>query len=277
MREWTVLLTGATGFVGKNVFNLLVEQYNIRVVIRPTNKSTFESYSNVEVVYSNDIFLESEDWWIEVCKSVDFIIHCAWYAEPGHYLESELNLKCLIGTLNLANAARKNNVKKFVGIGTCFEYDLNNNILSVESPLNPTTLYASAKVSVFLTLKELFKKSETMFSWCRLFYLYGKGEDSRRLVPYIRNKISKGEKADLTSGLQVRDYLNVEKAAEMITDILVSNSSGPINVCSGVGITVKELAEKIASEYGRLDLLNFGARAENLIDPPCVIGVKSIL
>ena len=183
----------------------------------------------------------------------------------------------MIGTLNFANAARKNNVKKFVGIGTCFEYDLNNNILSVESPLNPTTLYASAKVSVFLTLRELFKKSDTMFSWCRLFYLYGKGEDSRRLVPYIRNKISKGEKADLTSGLQIRDYLNVEKAAEMITDIIVSNSSGPINVCSGIGITVKELAEEIASEYGRLDLLNFGARAENLLDPPCVIGVKSIL
>jgi dTDP-6-deoxy-L-talose 4-dehydrogenase (NAD+) len=276
MREGTVLLTGATGFVGKNVFDLLVQQYNIRVVIRRTNTSIFEKYSNVEVVYSTDIFLESEEWWKDTCKNVDFIIHCAWYAEPGLYLDSELNLKCLIGTINFANAARKNNVKKFVGIGTCFEYDLSNKILSIDSPINPTTLYASAKASAFFTLRELFKNSNTSFSWCRLFYLYGKGEDSRRLVPYIRNQIAKGEKADLTSGLQVRDYLNIEKAAEMIIEILVSTSIGPLNICSGVGITVKELAEEIASEYGRLDLLNFGSRAENLLDPPCVIGVKSI-
>ena len=41
------------------------------------------------------------------------------------------------------------------------------------------------------------------------------------------------------------------------------------------GSAVRELAEQIADEYGRRDLLKFGARPDNLIDPPCVVGDKN--
>jgi dTDP-6-deoxy-L-talose 4-dehydrogenase (NAD+) len=40
-------------------------------------------------------------------------------------------------------------------------------------------------------------------------------------------------------------------------------------------VTVRELAERIADEYGRRDLLRFGARPDNLVDPPCVVGVRA--
>jgi dTDP-6-deoxy-L-talose 4-dehydrogenase (NAD+) len=52
-----------------------------------------------------------------------------------------------------------------------------------------------------------------------------------------------------------------------------SERTGPVNICSGHGISVRALAESIADEYGRRDLLRFGARPDNLIDPPCVVGV----
>jgi dTDP-6-deoxy-L-talose 4-dehydrogenase (NAD+) len=39
---------------------------------------------------------------------------------------------------------------------------------------------------------------------------------------------------------------------------------------------VRHFAEQIADEYGRRDLLEFGARPENLVDPPCVVGVRSV-
>jgi dTDP-6-deoxy-L-talose 4-dehydrogenase (NAD+) len=55
----------------------------------------------------------------------------------------------------------------------------------------------------------------------------------------------------------------------------MSSVRGPVNVCSGTPITVRELAEKIAYEYGRQDLLKFGARPDNLVDPPYVVGVKT--
>ena len=49
---------------------------------------------------------------------------------------------------------------------------------------------------------------------------------------------------------------------------------GATNISSGKDITVRELAEKVADKYGRRDLLNFGARPDNLTDPPCVIGIR---
>ena len=83
-----------------------------------------------------------------------------------------------------------------------------------------------------------------------------------------------GETADLTSGKQIRDFLDVADAGRMIADVALSDQTGPVNICSGEAITVRQLAERIAGEYGRPDLLNFGARAENTVDPQCVICKK---
>ena len=49
---------------------------------------------------------------------------------------------------------------------------------------------------------------------------------------------------------------------------------GPVNICSGVPVTIRQLAEQIADEYGRRDLLRFGARPDNPADPACVVGVR---
>jgi dTDP-6-deoxy-L-talose 4-dehydrogenase (NAD+) len=50
---------------------------------------------------------------------------------------------------------------------------------------------------------------------------------------------------------------------------------GPVNICSAQPITVRQLAETIADEFGRRDLLRFGARPDNLVDPPCVVGIRA--
>jgi dTDP-6-deoxy-L-talose 4-dehydrogenase (NAD+) len=88
--------------------------------------------------------------------------------------------------------------------------------------------------------------------------------------------LEKGEPAELTSGKQIRDFLDVADVGKMISDVALSDQIGAVNICSGVPITVRQLAEQIADEYGRRDLLIFGARLDNLIDPPCVVGVPNI-
>ena len=166
-------------------------------------------------------------------------------------------------------------MNRFVGVGTCFEYDLTAGTLSVDTPLRPLTPYAGAKAAAFMALSQWLPQQDVAFAWCRLFYLYGEGEDTRRLVPYLRTRLAAGEPAELTSGKQVRDFLDVRDAGQMIADAALSNKEGPLNICSGVPVTVRQLAEKIADEYGKRDLLMFGARSDNLIDPPCVVGLKS--
>ena len=270
------LLTGATGFVGRQVLRALGEQgLRVRVVVRDGKQRQLATVECVEtVVTTPDLFAESAAWWANVCKSVDTVIHVAWYAEPGKYLESNKNLDCLIGTLRLAKGATQAGVKRFIGIGTCFEYDLTGGMLAIETPLRPLTPYAGAKAAAFTALSQWAPKQGIEFAWCRLFYLHGEGEDSRRLVPYLRSKLAAGEPAELTSGNQIRDFLNVREASQMIVETALSDVQGPVNICSGIPITVRKLAENIADEYGRRDLLRFGARPDNLIDPPCVVGVR---
>ncbi len=83
-----------------------------------------------------------------------------------------------------------------------------------------------------------------------------------------------GEPAELSSGNQIRDFLDVREAGAMIAEAALSERQGPVNICSGVPVTVRQLAERIADAYGRRDLLRFGARADNAFDPPCVVGVR---
>ena len=54
----------------------------------------------------------------------------------------------------------------------------------------------------------------------------------------------------------------------------LTNVTGPVNICSGVPITIRALAERIADEYGRRELLRFGARPDNAFDPPHIVGVR---
>lgn len=271
-----ILLTGATGFVGRQVLRELVARnFRVRVVVRKGKQEQIgQSIAIEKMIATSDIWSETAAWWSETCRGVDIVIHIAWYAEPGKYLHSPMNRDCLEGTLRLAQGAIDAKVRRFVGIGTCFEYDLSIGRLSVTTPLRPATPYAAAKVEAFNALSQLLPQHGVAFAWCRLFYLYGEGEDERRLVPFLRGKLQAGEAAELTSGQQIRDYLDVRDAGRMIADAALGAAQGPINICSGIPVTIRQLAEQIADEYGRRDLLRFGVRPDNPVDPPCVIGVR---
>ena len=264
-----VLITGANGFVGRQVLNHLA-QHGVRltVVVRDGKQTMLKEHPAVETVITTpDLFAETDEWWANALQGIDTVIHLAWYAEPGKYLQSSKNLDCLQGTLNMAKGAAQAGVRRFIGIGTCFEYDLSQGMLSVETPLKPLTPYAGAKAAAYMALSQWLPAQAVEFVWCRLFYLYGDGEDARRLVPYLRAKLAAGEPAELTSGNQIRDFIDVNAAGRLISEAALATVQGPINICSGIPITVKQLAENIADEYGRRDLLKFGARPDNLYRP----------
>ena len=274
-----ILVTGATGFVGKQVVCALSQRpIQLRCVVRERNNDTaYLSSAGNEIVVSEDLFAESSQWWAQQCESIDTVVHIAWYAEPGRYLQSPKNMDCLTGSLNLALGAAQAGVKRFIGVGTCFEYDVSANVLSADTPLKPTTPYAGAKAALYLGLENWLPMHSVEFAWCRLFYLYGEGEDPRRLVAYLRSKLEKGEPALLTSGEQIRDFLDVADAGKLLADVVLSNQTGAVNICSGEPITVRQLAEQIADQYQKRDLLIFGARPDNSLDPARVVGVPNYL
>ena len=147
--------------------------------------------------------------------------------------------------------------------------------MSTDTPLSPNNLYAACKASAYMTLSHLFCTYGVEFAWCRLFYLFGADEDERRLIPYIRARLEGGQNVELSSGVQVRDFLDVEVAAQMIVDTVLSDRQGPVNVCSGIPVTIRQVAEKIAESYGLVHLLQFDKRPDLESDPPFIVGLPT--
>ena len=107
----------------------------------------------------------------------------------------------------------------------------------------------------------------------QLFALHGEGESEKDL-PHIFKTNKKNKFAEL-SGNQIRDFMDVADAGRIIADISIGNKIGPINVCTGIPMTVRSFAEAIAKKYDRLNLLRFGTRPDNPVDPGCIIGIKN--
>jgi nucleoside-diphosphate-sugar epimerase len=273
-----ILITGATGFVGRQVVkHLMVNQGVELTIVARCNKDIQHDkiLSTTDIIPTLDLFRETADWWERAFQGIDTVIHLAWYVEPGIYLASPKNIDCLDGTLEMAKGAIKAGVRRFVGIGTCFEYDLSYGMLSANTPLKPLTPYAGAKAATYLAFSQWLPSQSMEFLWCRLFYLYGEAEHPSRLAQYLHERLKRGEFAELTNGLQIRDFLDVSDAGFLIADAALGKVQGAINICSGKPITVKQFAENIADQYGRRDLLKFGIRSGNSIDPQCVVGIKS--
>lgn len=275
-----VLLTGANGFVGSQILKVLLElNVLVRCIVREgsVSKLPTQSDSLESLVFTKDLFNENEEWWEKSLQNVDTVIHAAWYAEHGKYLQSPKNIDCLQGTLRLAKGAARAGVRRMVGIGTCAEYQTSSQKLTTENPLNPLSPYAAAKAAAFLCLSQWLPPQGIEFAWCRLFYLHGEGEDPRRLIPFLRERLALGKPVELTSGNQIRDFLDVKTVAHQIVQAALGSTTGALNIASGIPASVRKIAESIADEYGRRDLLLFGARADNPFDPPYVVGAPSLL
>ncbi len=273
----SILVTGGTGFVGRHVVKHLLDS-NFRIVLltRARERCSILPDSRIaEIRTTADLFSETLEGLTNLVSGCSTLIHCAWCTDRSDYQTSHLNANCLEGTIRLAQAFSSSGGIHFVGLGTCAEYDYSDGTVTLSTPLRPTSLYAACKASAFFVLENLFAQRGVNFTWCRLFYLFGDGERPDRLIPTVRRHLEEGTPVPLTDGTQIRDFLDVREAARLISEVAMACHNGPVNICSETGISVRALVESIADEYGRRDLLKFGARSMNRYDPPCIIGKRA--
>jgi nucleoside-diphosphate-sugar epimerase len=92
----------------------------------------------------------------QACDGADAVIHAAWYVEHGRYLNAPENAACVQGSFALAQGAVRAGVRHVIGVGTCMEYRLPGESLSVEAPLQPANFYAACKLATFHMMRQWF-------------------------------------------------------------------------------------------------------------------------
>lgn len=252
-----VLLTGATGFIGSQVARALLEAgCSVHTLIRPgADTSRIEGLLG-ELTLVEGVLETLTDPGVLGAIQPEICMHLAWYAEPGRYLRAVAeNLACLRSSLLLVEALAASGCARMLVAGTCAEYHPRpgDEPFDELAPIGPTTPYARAKAALYLVAQDVAGAAGMELAWGRLFFLYGPGEDPRRVVPSVVRAALAARTLSATAGEQVRDYLHVADAGRGLAALALSGVCGPVNVCSGIPVTLRsvlEVAERAARHPG---------------------------
>lgn len=175
--------------------------------------------------------------------------------------------------MRLASAAVKGGVSRFVGVGTCYEYEwpAEHPCDENDTPLASHTLYDTSKDACRRVLAARFTNEETSFAWARLFFLYGPGEAPGRLVSSIARNLIAGEEAPCSSGIAIRDFMDVRDAGAALASLALSKVEGAVNIGTGEGYKVAEIARRLGELSGRPDLVRIGALPDRAGEPPFIV------
>ena len=261
-----VLVTGATGFIGRHVLKLLQNrgQYEIHAASLDALDIAYPKVHWYQVDLLNSCQAE------QLIKNVrpELLMHFAWYAVPGQYWTSDQNLFWEKSSIELIKGFYENGGKRLVGVGTCAEYSWDSSVLAEDkTPLKPATIYGQSKSRVGSFLTECSRKLGVSSAWGRIFFLYGPYENAHRLVPSVICSLLQNQPALCTHGEQIRDFLYVQDVAAAFVALLESSVEGPVNIASGQPVALKEIIMKIADKLGRRQLVRLGALAGQVNDP----------
>ena len=267
-----VMVTGATGFIGSRVVRQLVaEGCEVIALTRPGGSTERVEQLGAAVTIVPGDFHHPAAWERRLNDlRPDALVHLAWHTVPGQYRSHPGNVTDLTASLGLLERAQGWGCSRFVGIGTCLEYDPHSGFLSEDVPLVPTSLYASCKAALYLSASAWAHKRGLSFAWARLFYQFGPGENPRRLIPSVVIALLTGRPLALTSGQQVRDYLHVDDVADAISRLIFSDAQGAFNVGSGRPMRVRDLVNIVESQIGKHGLIRIGELPEPEDEPPFI-------
>lgn len=262
-----VLITGASGFIGRHTIPYLLELgYEVHAVSRTCTK-----FSHGVISHNADLLNFEEITNLIETVSPSHLLHFAWDATPCKYWTSEDNLNWVKTSIHLLQQFVKNGGKRIVFAGTCAEYNWENELcIENETPLTPTTLYGTCKAALFKIVDSYCRQIGFSMAWGRIFFLYGPHEYSQRLVPTVINSLLQNEVAKCSHGMQIRDFLHVEDAANAFVTILNSEIQGPINIGSGIPVTLKKVVNLIAAKLNTHEKVQFGSRAIPT-EAPCIL------
>jgi NAD dependent epimerase/dehydratase len=269
VQEWQgrkVLVTGAGGFIGSHLVELLVRGgADVRALVRYNGRSDLgmlaavdpEVRAAVEIVHG-DI---TDPFYVrEIARGRDAVFHLAAliaipysYTAPAYYVDVNVT-----GTLNVLQAVRDLEIPRMVHTSTSETYGTAQYTpIDERHPLQPQSPYSASKIGADAMAESFHRSFGTPVATIRPFNTYGPRQSARAVIPTIAAQVVSGRDRIVLGDLRpVRDLTYVEDTARGFLAVAAADEclGSVTNIGSGKGITIGDLARLIAEVAGRPDL-----------------------
>ena len=255
-----ILVTGAPGFVGRWAVKALIERgFEVHGTSRVRGVSSSATLHHVDLhdAISSAALIDR--------VQPSHLLLCAWSTDHGVFWTDPANARWVASVVAAAKCFLTAGGRRIVLAGSCAEYNWSDPALG-KKPISesmvldtPQTLYGRAKREASEAIGALAQDSGATFAAGRIFFPMGWGESPQRFLPTVVNALLSDRPARLGSGRQIRDVIDVRDAGAALAGLAASEVRGAVNIGSGRGIALADVARLAANSRGRADLLQFGA------------------
>lgn len=267
-----VLLTGASGFIGRHVLAALQFRGIEVVTVGRRSIPVSADHAKIDLLAAIDL--------LPILKEVQatHLLHLAWDAEPGKYWTSTLNLRWTEATVRLVEAFCAAGGKQVVLAGTCAEYDWGYGYLKEDvTPLNPSSLYGTAKDVTRRLVYAICSRHSVSCSCGRVFFTFGRGESPARLIPSLMEALT-GQRAPFSVDVSsYRDLMHVHDVAEGFMQLLLSKAVGDYNISSSEPTKLYDVVTKLANLLNVDAKIVFNTPIRRATGPKILVGDNSKL
>jgi NAD dependent epimerase/dehydratase len=257
-----VLVTGAGGFIGSHVAELLArEGAEVRAFVRYTSRGDHgwleqaapEAAAAIEVFRGD---LANPEAVRSSMRACDVVFHLGAlipipysYRHPREFVTANVE-----GTLNVLEAARLEDPARIVHTSTSEVYGTAQRVpIDEEHPLHPQSPYAASKVAADQLALSYQRSFGTPVVVARPFNTYGPRQSARAVIPTIVSQALSREVVELGATSPTRDFLYVEDTAAGI--VACADAEGVegevINLGTGKEISIGDLVQRILEQLGR--------------------------
>jgi dTDP-glucose 4,6-dehydratase len=274
-KDKAVLITGSSGFAGRNLSNLLSRLGSkVRCFVRSKDDLSPNEPGTSLVV--GDV--QDYQSLLDALRGVDVAFHLAAITLIPETRAKTFNTFTTnaIGTLNFLMAAKAQEVPKLVYVSTCHVYGKQEKLpITEDATPKPIDIYSASKLSgesLALSFAEMY---DLDISISRAFNHYGPNQRPDFLVPSIILKLLRGDKLTMGNPTPTRDFSYVEDIVRGYALLAEKGRSSEIyHFSSGIERTVREIVETIMRVSGVTSDLLWNPDARR-IDIPRSVGDHS--
>jgi len=248
MLKRRLLITGGTGFIGRNLaLSAVKEGYSVTVLslnnLSADRKIEGIEYLQVDITDLSELQKQLRGLQFEYVVNLSgYIDHCSFLEGGRSVIDAHF-----VGLQNLIQVIDWCKLKRFVQIGSSDEYGNLPAPQSEKMREEPISPYSLGKLASTQLLQMLYRTENFPAVTLRLFLVYGPGQGDERFLPQIIKGCLSDSHFPTSAGEQLRDFCYIDDITEGIMRALVNDkvNGEVINMASGIPITIREVVEQV--------------------------------